>query len=314
MCIRDRHDPHRPFHNSASKAQGKSGKETPKLGKLAYFQGMDAVPAPTRIFQPDEIVVPGFLPDLPEIREEIAMYYSSVRRADDVVGRVLTELKAAGFDDNTVVMLKSDHGIAVPFAKTNVYRHSTITPWIVRWPGKLKPGSHDTEHLVSGIDFAPTILDILGITAMTGMDGRSFLPVLQGQKQDDRDYVYTQINAIVTKVDYTMRSIQGKRFGLIWNAWSDGKKEFYNAAMRRGLTWNAMVDEARTNPAVAARVNDFLYRVPFEFYDYNKDPDALDNLIDDPESKELIQSYWSKLTESMRATNDPALTRSTAAF
>ena len=308
------HDPHRPFHNSASKAQGKSGKVTPKLGKLKYLQGMDEVPAPSRIFQPDEIVVPGFLPDLPEIREEIAMYYSSVRRADDVVGRVLTELKAAGFYDNTVVMFKSDHGIAVPFAKTNVYRHSTITPWIVRWPGKLKPGSHDTEHLVSGIDFAPTILDILGITAMKGMDGRSFLPVLQGQKQDDRDYVYTQINAIVTKVDYTMRSIQGKRFGLIWNAWSDGKKEFNNAAMRRGLTWNAMVDEARTNPAVAARVNDFLYRVPFEFYDYNKDPDALDNLIDDPASKELIQSYWSKLTESMRATNDPALTRSTTAF
>ena len=308
------HDPHRPFHNSTSKAQGKSGKVTPKPGKLKYDQGMDEVPEPSRIFQPDEIVVPGFLPDLPEIREEIAMYYSSVRRADDVVGRVLSELKAAGFDDNTVVMLKSDHGIAVPFAKTNVYRHSTITPWIVRWPGKLKPGSHDTEHLVSGIDFAPTILDILGIVAMEGMDGRSFLPVLNGQKQDGRDYVYTQINAIVTKVDYTMRSIQGKRFGLIWNAWSDGKKEFNNAAMRRGLTWNAMVDAAQTNPAVAARVKHFQYRVPFEFYDYEKDPDALNNLINDPASKELIQSYRSKLAESMRATDDPALAGSTTDF
>ena len=305
------HDPHRPFHNSTSKAQGKSGKVTPKLGKLKYLQGMDEVPAPSRIFQPDEIVVPGFLPDLPDIRAEIAMYYSSVRRADDVVGRVLSELQAAGFDDNTVVMLKSDHGIAVPFAKTNVYRHSTITPWIVRWPGKLKPGSHDTEHLVSGIDFAPTILDILGIAAMEGMDGRSFLPVLNGQKQDGRNYVYTQINAIVSKVDYTMRSIQGKRFGLIWNAWSDGKKEFNNAAMRRGLTWNAMVDAAQTNPAVATRVKHFQYRQPFEFYDYEKDPDALNNLINDPASKQLIQSYRSKLAESMRATNDPALKEST---
>ena len=235
------------------------------------------------------------------------MYYSSVRRADDVVGRVLSELKAAGFDDNTVVMLKSDHGIAVPFAKTNVYRHSTITPWIVRWPGKLKPGSHDTEHLVSGIDFAPTILDILGIVAMEGMDGRSFLPVLNGQKQDGRDYVYTQINAIITKVDYTMRSIQGKRFGLIWNAWSDGKKEFNNKAMRHGLTWNAMVDAAQTNPAVAARVKHFQYRVPLEFYDYEKDPDALNNLIDDPVSKALIESYRLRLAEHMRKTNDVAL-------
>ena len=68
-------------------------------------------PAPSRIYQPDEIVIPGFLPDLPPIREEIAQYYSSVRRADDVVGRVLMELEKAGFAGNTLVMLKSDHGI-----------------------------------------------------------------------------------------------------------------------------------------------------------------------------------------------------------
>ena len=297
------HDPHRPFDNRTPAALREPGKAAPKSGKIKY---MGDFPAPSRTFLPDEIVVPGFLPDLPEIREEIAMYYSSVRRADDVVGRVLSELKTAGFDDNTVVMLKSDHGIAVPFAKTNVWRHSTITPWIVRWPGKLKPGSHDTEHLVSGIDFAPTILDILGIDAMEGMDGRSFLPVLNGEGQDDRDFVFTQINAIVSKVDYTMRSIQGKRFGLIWNAWSDGKKEFKNESMS-GLTWNAMVDAAETDPAISARVKHFQYRVPIEFYDYEKDADALNNLINDPASQELIQSYRVKLAEFMRTTGDVAL-------
>ena len=85
-------------------------------------------PAPSKIYQPDEIVIPGFLPDLPPIREEIAQYYSSVSRADDVVGRVLVELEKAGFAKNTLVMLKSDHGIPVPFAKTNVWRHSTHHP------------------------------------------------------------------------------------------------------------------------------------------------------------------------------------------
>ena len=64
---------------------------------------------------------------MPPIREEIAQYYSSVSRADDVVGRVLAELEKAGFAKNTLIMLKSDHGIPVPFAKTNVWRHSTLT-------------------------------------------------------------------------------------------------------------------------------------------------------------------------------------------
>ena len=250
--------------------------------------------------------MPGFLPDLPEIREEIAMYYSSVRRADDVVGRVLDELEAAGFADNTLVMLKSDHGISVPFAKTNVWRHSTLTPWIVRWPGEIKPGVHETEHLVAGVDFAPTILDILGIDSMQGMDGRSFLPVLEGRKQDGREFVYTQINTLVTGASYTMRSVQGKRFGLIWNAWSDGTTVFRNESTK-GLTWNAMVSAAESDSAVAARVKHFQYRVPLEFYDYQQDPDALDNLIHDPEAMEAIQAYARRLGEFMRSTGDFAL-------
>ena len=141
---------------------------------------------------------------------------------------------------------------------------------------------------------------------MEGMDGRSFLSVLNGEGQDGRDFVFTQINANFTKDDYTMRSIQGKRFGLIWNAWSDGKKEFKNESMS-GLTWNAMVDAAETDPAISARVKHFQYRVPLEFYDYEKDADALNNLINDPASQELIQSYRVILAEFMRATGDVAL-------
>ena len=298
-------DPHRPFDTRTPAAQRSLVEVDPAMedGKSWYTREF---PAPSRIYQPDEIVVPGFLPDLPEIREEIAMYYSSVRRADDVVGRVLEELKAAGFADNTLVMLKSDHGISVPFAKTNVWRHSTLTPWIVRWPGVLEPGTHETEHMVAGVDFAPTILDILGIDAMYGMDGRSFLPVLQGGKQDGREFVYTQINTLVTGASHTMRSIQGKRFGLIWNAWSDGTTAL-NSEPMKGLTWNAMVSAAESDPAVAARVKHFRYRVPLEFYDYERDPDALDNRIHDPEAKETIRAYALRLGEFMRSTGDFAL-------
>ena len=298
-------DPHRPFDTRTPPAQRSLVKVDPAANvKKGWMEG--DFPAPSRIYRPDEIVVPGFLPNLPDIREEIAMYYSSVRRADDVVGRVLDALEAAGVVDNTLVMFKSDHGIAVPFAKTNVWRHSTLTPWIVRWPRVLKPGMHETEHLVSGVDLAPTILDILGIDAMPGMDGRSFLPVLQGGKQHGREFVFTQINTIASKASYTMRSIQGKRFGLIWNAWSDGTTAFNNVLMK-GLAWKAMVSAAESDPAVAARVKHFQYRVPLEFYDYQQDPDALDNRIHDPQAAAVIRAYARRLREFMRSTGDFAL-------
>ncbi len=308
------HDPHRPFDDRKPAAERElepdssepekldKGKNTGKGGKRKKRPRGD-YPAPSRIYQPEEIVVPGFLPDLPPIREEIARYYSSVRRADDVVGRVLAELDEAGFAENTLVMLKSDHGIPVPFAKTNVWRHSTLTPWLVRWPGVVKPGVHETEHLVAGVDFAPTILDALGLPPLKGMDGRSFLPVLKGQKQKGRDYVYTHINTIASGRSYAMRSLQGNRYGFIWNGWSNGETTFRNESMS-GLTWKALAKAAESDPKLAARAKHYLYRTPFEFYDYEKDPDALRNLMSDPAYAETIAAYRKKLGDLMKKTGD----------
>ncbi len=294
------HDPHRPFDNRKPASERTFADEAPKnkkKGKRGDY------PAPSRIYQPVEIVIPGFLPDLPPIREEIAQYYSSVSRADDVVGRVLVELEKAGFAENTLVMLKSDHGIPVPFAKTNVWRHSTLTPWIVRWPGTVKPGTHETEHAVAGVDFAPTILEALGLPPMKGMDGRSFLPILRGRKQKGREFVYTHINTIASGRSYAMRSLQGKRYGLIWNGWHDGETTFKNESMS-GLTWKAMAKAAQNDPALAKRVKHYLYRAPFEFYDYGNDPDALNNLIDDEEHAEWVDRYGEELLKVMKKTKD----------
>ena len=299
------HDPHRPFDNrKPASERNLTGESTETLSGDKKKKGKRSdYPAPSRIYQPDEIVIPGFLPDLPPIREEIAQYYSSVSRADDVVGRVLVELEKSGFAKNTLVMLKSDHGIPVPFAKTNVWRHSTLTPWIIRWPGTVKPGTHETEHLVAGVDFAPTILDALGVAPMKGMDGRSFLPVLKGKKQKGRDFVYTHINTIASGRSYTMRSLQGKRYGLIWNGWHDGETTFKNESMS-GLTWKAMAKAAENDSALAKRVKHYLYRTPFEFYDYGKDPDALSNLFDNEEHAKLVSRYEKELNRIMKKTGD----------
>ncbi|MEO0413782.1 MAG: sulfatase-like hydrolase/transferase, partial [Verrucomicrobiota bacterium] len=90
-------DPHKPFWTE--KDQSTTDKRT------------------TKIFTGDQVPIPGFLFDDPEVRDELALYYTSVRRADDAVGAILRALEESDQKDNTIVMFLSDHGMPLPFAK-----------------------------------------------------------------------------------------------------------------------------------------------------------------------------------------------------
>jgi len=246
------------------------------------------------------------LPEAPDVHKEIALYYSPVRRCDGTVVAVIRALRESGQAENTLTMFLSDNGIAVPFAKTNCYLHSTRTPWIVIWPGKIKPATVDNRHFISGIDFMPTALDAAGVPEPEGMDGFSFLPILLGRRQAGRDKVFTQFHQTSAKNRYPMRCVQNHRFGYIFNPWSDGERVFKNES-QSGLTFKAMRAAAKTDPKIAARVRLFQYRVVEEFYDLANDPDALRNLRDDPRYKKKLDNLREELLKWMKRTNDPAL-------
>ena len=284
------HDPHRPFYGN---------------DKWKY-DSADGPQVPSKVFQPEDVVVPGFLPDVPDVRLEVSEYYSSVRRCDDTVGAVLAALDESGMADRTLVMFLSDHGMPLPFAKTNVYYHSTRTPWIVRWPGRVEPGSCDREHFVSGIDLMPTLLDLVGIDPPEGVDGFSFKPLVSGGKQEDREMVFTQFHQTSGRNRYPMRAVEDKRFRYIYNPWSDGERVFKNES-QAGRSMRAMLAAGKEDPAIDARCQLFLYRVPEEFYDLENDPDALHNLIDDPARGAEIERMRAALADWMRRTDDPSL-------
>ena len=216
-------DPHRAFHGNDPHIQFAKRPIDPDRA------------APSRAFTPEEVTVPGFLPDIPDVRLEISEYYSSVRRADDTVGRLLDMLDDTGAAENTLVMFVSDHGIAVPFGKGNVWMNSTRTPWVARWPGVIKSGSVDTEHFISSIDYMPTVLDALGIDIPTEVNGKSFLPLLRGESQNGRERVFTQLHELNRRGEFPMRSVQDARFGYIINPWSDGARAYLNSAQTHYL-------------------------------------------------------------------------------
>jgi len=92
------------------------------------------------------------------------------------VGAVLQALKDEGAVENTLVMFYGgDHGMSFPFAKSNDYENSSRGALILRWPEVIQPGGVDREHLISTLDFTPTLLDAAGLPPLPGIDGRSFL-------------------------------------------------------------------------------------------------------------------------------------------
>ena len=261
---------------------------------------------PTKIFTEDDIVVPGFLPDTPVVRKEVAHYYSSVRRADDAVGAILQALEDSEQEENTVVFFLSDHGMALPFAKTTVYHHGTHTPWIVRWPNAVKPGSIDSEHMISAVDLAPTLLDILGVDNPSAMDGRSFEPLLKGQQQNGREWIIKEYNESSTGARNPMRSVQTRQFCYIYNPWSDGERTFKTATIGT-LTHKEMRRLAKSDPLAEERLNMFKHRVVEELYDVTEDPDSLNNLAEDPAYEGVIAAMRQKLKEWMQEHEDPLL-------
>ena len=296
------HDPHRPFHGS------KDEEMWPEKWRRSHFK------KPSRVYEAHEVQTPGFLPDQPEVREEIAQYYSSVRRCDDTVGEILRALRESGQEDNTLVMFISDNGMPFPFAKCCVYLNSTRTPWIVRWPGHVKPGVVNDRHFISGIDYMPTILEAVGLESVSGMDGTSFLSLLHGKGELGRDHVFTAFYTFYPvdggwrpelKEQFQMRCVQNKRFGYIFNEWSNGEKAF--GLSSTPLNWNAMLKAGETDPKWKERATMFRHRVPEEFYDFENDPDALNNLIDETEHQAEIGRMRRQLTEWMEQTEDKIL-------
>jgi N-sulfoglucosamine sulfohydrolase len=250
--------------------------------------------------------IPGFLFDDPVVRKELSHYYSSVRRADDCVGEILAALDASGQRDNTLVLFLSDHGMPLPFAKTQVYHHSTHTPLVLVVPGVTRPGSVDNDHLISAVDLLPTLLELTGVERPRRLDGRSFASLLEGGRQDGRDWVIKEYNENAGGSRDPMRAIQTRRFLYIFNPWSNGQRIMATATSGTP-TYRRLAELARSDPTLEARHKLYQFRVPEELYDVEQDPDCLNNLIDSPAHREELQGLCQTLEQWMVRTGDPML-------
>ena len=153
-----------------------------------YQEG--TIPRPHR---PEDAVVPPYLPDVPEVRKDLALYYDEIARLDSYVGAVLAELDRQGEAGNTLVLFLSDNGRPFPRCKTTLYDSGIRMPWIVRWPGQVPPGRRCTS-LVSTVDIAPTMLKLAGIEPGPNFQGKDFSPLFKDPKARIHETIFAERN------------------------------------------------------------------------------------------------------------------------
>jgi N-sulfoglucosamine sulfohydrolase len=279
-------DPHLPWYD-------------PKIGPVRGAE------APSRLYSPDEFPVPDHLPDIPGVRKALANYYNSTKRMDDTFGKVMQALDESGMRENTLIVYLSDNGIATPFSKCNTFLASTRTPFLVQWPGVVKPGSIN-ESLISSVDFAPTILEALGLSALPQADGRSLLSLFRDSTRDSgKSFVFTQVDSKVDGAAIPMRCVQNKKFGYMYNMWH--RDDYYYRNNNEVDVMKAMEEAAENDPAIMARIMQYRYRSLEELYDLENDPGCLVNLAESPEYRSVLDSMRGQMESNMEASGDPLL-------
>lgn len=140
---------------------------------------------------PASVQVPGFLPDAPDVRGDIADYAHEIEVADKHLQRILSLLEEHGELNNTLVIATSDNGMAFPRAKGNLYDYGARMPLAIRWSARI-PGGRVVDDFVSHRDIAPTILEATGLRVPGSMSGESLMYVLDtrqaGQVDPKRHY------------------------------------------------------------------------------------------------------------------------------
>jgi N-sulfoglucosamine sulfohydrolase len=284
-------DPHRPFY----------GSELVKGEERGETEGWK-VDNPV---QPEDVDVPPHLEDLAPVRKELSQYWTSARRMDKSIGAVLAALDASGHAEDTLVFFSADHGMPFPFSKATTYDHGTRTPALVRYPGMSAP--REFHERTANIDYMPTLLELLHVPAPAGMDGHSWVPLLEhGHDKVDREFLVTNINGISSGQNYPSRCIQDDRYALMFRPWSDGKRALKTESMT-GLTYPAMEASAQSDKAMRARLDEYIYGVPLAFFDLASDPGQRVNLLHMPQHSARVERMKQQLRTSMSATSDPQL-------
>lgn len=260
-------------------------------------------------FRPDpaSLKLPAHLPDLPGVREQLADYCAEVNRVDRTVGGVLEVLRKRGLMAGTLIVFCGDNGMAFPHGKGSLYDPGSNVPFVVRWPGVVKPGG-DSRALISAEDLAPTLLAAAGVEPGAKMSGVSFLPLLKSETYTPRKNLFVErgphgsapVSVDMTNAGYDLgRAVRSDRYKFIYNCtpWLP----YSPVDSAGGQAWKQM-QEANAAGKLSSGLRATYFTTPrpvYELYDLEADPSELNNLSGKSEVVAVESELRDALAEKM---------------
>ena len=237
------------------------------------------------VVSPEDVQIPPYYPDDPVIRHDMAVMYSNIYEMDRQFKVLVDELKAAGKWDNTIIIWFSDNGGPLPREKRAVYETGMLVPFMIRFPDGYKAGTVE-DRMCMFPDIPATILSLAGIRPPEYMQGEAFLGKFA--HSTPRLYVYGARNRMDEQID-KQGAVRDKRFRYIRNYNPERPNYNSNAYRLQMPMMRRMIELLQRDSLGAEQMRWFAApRGKEEFYDVEKDPYEMRNLIADPSYEEDI--------------------------
>lgn len=269
----------------------------------------------------EEVEVPGFLPDLDCVRNDILDYYYEVERFDRECGQLIARLEREGLLDNTLIIMTSDNGMPFPRAKANLYDYGTRMPLAIYWKGQIT-GGKQLDAFVNFIDFGPTILEAAGQAVPDAFSGTSLFPLIRGEAaaKNARQEVFLErerhANVRKGNLSYPVRGLRTDEYLYLRNfepdRWPAGDPTTHKSVGQYGDVDNSITKYLIMDMEGQEQAPDY-FRLTFgkrpaeELYHLPEDPYQLRNLAQDPGHQAALEDMRSRLEVWMRQTSDRRL-------
>jgi N-sulfoglucosamine sulfohydrolase len=280
----------------------------------------------------EEVTVPGFLPDVPEVRNDLADYLLEIQWVDQHLLKMIDLLEDQKLLENTIIVVTSDNGMAFPSAKNNLYEYGIHMPLAIYWKGGIEHGGRVIEDLVSLTDLAPTLLECGGVKVPKEMTGNSLLKIFNaktsGRIEKSRKYVFAgKERHTICREDelpYPQRSVRDYQYLYIRNLepdrWPAGSPEvpsvhgwvYGDIDQSPSLTY---LLEHRSDPEIKPLFALAVEKRPAEeLYDIVNDPACLQNLADQEDYISEKIRLSGVLDKYLARTEDPRALRGESAW
>ena len=232
----------------------------------------------------DILKIPAYYPDIPEVRNDIAIKYSNIQEMDRQVGEIISDLEKNDLLDKTIIFFWSDHGGNLLRQKRAVGNSGLKVPLIIRFPNGYRSGEVD-NRIVSLMDLGPTTMSLLGIKPPSFLDGKAFLGKY---KSKPRNYAFGSADRFDESTDM-QRSVIDGRFVYIKNFMPELPLIYRNKYREQVSMNKKIIQMDRDDELIGDSKYIFMKsKQDEELYDLKFDPYEVDNIANNPDYKDKL--------------------------